>query len=201
MLGDSFCAVVTKSNEAYPYDARGVLQHEAGGHGIGWLADEYMYHRAFIQKCGCSCCGHDGDLRKYHATGYGLNLSLSGKYKEVPWSHLIFNQRYGDIADIYEGGYFHSRGVYRSEYNSCMNNNVPYFSTWCRQLIVQRIMKLAGEPFSLESFYAKDSRQMGKDFTGTRSTGRNVSDIPARHGNAPVFIRNYKFGKKKGGKK
>lgn len=200
IVGDSFCAVVTKSDSAYPNDARGLIQHEAGGHGIGWLADEYMYHRAFIQKCGCSCCKHERDLRQDHANGYGLNLSLTGKYTEVPWRHLIHNREYGDIVDIYEGGYFHSRGVYRSEYNSCMNNNVPYFSTWSRQLIVQRIMKLAGEPFSLESFYAKDSRQMGKDFTGTRAAGKNMDDVSAHHGNAPIFIKNYKFGKK-GGRK
>lgn len=198
-IGDNFCAVVTKSAEPYPYDARGILMHEAGGHGIGWLADEYMYHVAFIQKCKCTCCGHVEALEANHATGFGLNLSLTGKYKEVPWSHLIFHKNYGDIVDIYEGGYFHSRGVYRSEYNSCMNNNIPYFSTWSRQLIVQRIMHLAGETFDFDSFVANDKRTMGRDFTGT---GRGIENMsaPARHGNPPVFIKNYKFGKK-GGKR
>ncbi len=199
-IGDNFCAVVTKSAEPYPYDARGVIQHEAGGHGIGWLADEYIYHVAFIQKCKCTDgCGHVAELEADHAFGFGLNLSLTGRYKEVPWSHLIFHKNYGDIVDIYEGGYFHSRGVYRSEYNSCMNNNVPYFSTWSRQLIVQRIMHLAGETFDFDSFVANDKRTMGRDFTGT---GRSIDDMsaPARHGNPPVFIKNYKFGKK-GGKR
>lgn len=204
LLGDTFCSVVTKSTADYPYDARGLIQHEAGGHGIGWLADEYVYHRAFIQKCPCVCCGHVESLENDHAGGFGLNLWLSGKYKDVPWSHLIFNPGYGDIVDIYEGGYFHSRGVYRSEYNSCMNNNVAYFSSWSRQLIVQRIMKLAGEQFSLERFYANDSREIGKDFTGTRTLGPATNALTERHGNAPVFIKNYRFGKgryKKGGGK
>lgn len=199
-LGESFCAVVTKSNLDYPFDARGLVQHEAGGHGIGWLADEYMYHAAFIQKCNCTCCAHVEALQAAHSSGFGLNLSLTGRYKDVPWSHLIFNKSYGDIVDIYEGGYFHSRGVYRSEYNSCMNNNVPYFSTWSRQLIVQRIKKLAGEEFNLDDFYAKDSRAMGRDFTSTRRSNANDANVPVRHGNPPVFIKNYKFGKK-GGKK
>ncbi|MCM1356286.1 MAG: leucine-rich repeat protein [Staphylococcus sp.] len=197
-IGNSFCAVVTLSEAAYPYDARGLVQHEAGGHGLGWLADEYIYHSAFIQKCGCSCCGHVEELTANHASGFGLNVSLNGKYKEVPWSHLIFNPNYGDIVDIYEGGYFHNRGVYRSEYNSCMNHNVPYFSTWSRQLIVQRIMKLAGEEFSLEKFYANDSRALGPDFTSTARSGATEVSAPRRHGNAPVFIKNYKFGKKGG---
>lgn len=199
VMDNSFCTVVTKSDLDYPNDARGLIQHEAGGHGIGWLGDEYRYHEAFIQKCQCMCCGHVSELQGDQAWGYSLNLSLTGKYKEVPWSHLIFNPTYGDIVDIYEGGYFHTRGVYRSEYNSCMNNNVPYFSTWSRQLIVQRIMKLAGETFSLDSFYAKDSRKTGRDFTGTRSE-KSAETQSSLRGQAPVFIKNYKFGKK-GGRK
>lgn len=196
--GDSFCALVTKSDYSYPNDARGLVQHEAGGHGIGWLADEYIYHNDFIDKCKCSCCKHTQALLSEQEWGYGLNVSLNGKYKEVPWSHMVFNLAYGDIVDIYEGGYFHARGVFRSEYNSCMNNNIPYFSSWSRQLIVQRIKKLAGEPFSLEQFYANDSREQGRDFTVSRSMDRDNS--AALHGNPPVFIKNYKFGKK-GGRK
>ncbi len=198
-MGDSFCAVVTKSDDRYPYDARGIVQHEAGGHGIGWLGDEYIYHQAHIQGCKCRCCKHVSELLADHESGYSLNLSLNGKHKEVPWSHLVFNPSYGDIVDIYEGGYFHSRGVYRSESNSCMNNNVPYFSSWNRQLIVQRIMKLAGESFDLNSFYANDSRATGKDFTSTsRSGSTQDANIPTRHGNAPIRITNYKYGKKGG---
>jgi len=198
-IGDNFCAVVTKSTEPYPSDARGIVQHEAGGHGIGRLADEYIYHVAFIQKCTCTCCDHVDGLKEEQANGFGLNLSLTGKYKEVPWSHLIFHQDYGDIVDIYEGGYFHSRGVYRSEYNSCMNNNVPYFSTWSRQLIVQRIMHLAGETFDFERFVANDKRTMGQDFMGFGRGTENIS-TPARHGNPPIHITNFKFGMK-GGKR
>lgn len=197
-LGDSFCAVVTKSTQGYPFDARGLVQHEAGGHGIGWLADEYIYHNDFIQKCGCSCCKHVADLLEMQSWGFGLNVSLNGKYREVPWTHMIFNPSYGDIVDVYEGGYFHGRGVYRSEYNSCMNNNIPYYSSWSRQLIAQRIMNLAGEQFSLDSFYTKDKRNMGRDFTTSRSLDYSAS--ASVHGNPPVFIKDYKFGKK-GGKR
>jgi hypothetical protein len=64
-------------------------------------------------------------------------------------------------VDVYEGGYFHSRGVYRSEPTSCMNNNIPYFSAISRQAIVERIMEYAGETFDLESFYALDSDEFG----------------------------------------
>lgn len=195
--GDSFCAVVTRSEMDYPNDARGIIQHEAGGHGIGWLGDEYMYHKAFIHNCPCICCKHVEDLKFDHSTGFALNLSLNGKFRQVPWYHLITNPVYSDIVDVYEGGYFHSRGVFRSEYNSCMNNNVPYFSTWSRELIVKRIMKLAGEEFSLENFYANDKRGMG-----TKAASRSLDITPGTvmHGRPPVRVPDFKFGKK-GGKK
>lgn len=199
-IGESFCSVVTKSELPYPNDARGILQHEAGGHGIGWLGDEYQYHASHIDKCNCTDCGHSDALRGDHSWGYALNLSLSGRYKDVPWYHLMKHSDYYDIVDVYEGGYFHKKGVYRSEQNSCMNNNVPYFSTWSRQLIVKRILDWAGEDFSLEKFYANDNREYGIDFTRSSSIKTLDSYLPAIQGNAPVRITNYKFGKK-GGKK
>ena len=59
---------------------------------------------------------------------------------------------------MYEGGYFHTRGIYRSEANSCMNNNVPYYSAISRQEMVERIKRYAGEQFDINDFYAKDVR-------------------------------------------
>lgn len=103
------------------------------------------------------------------------------------------NPDYDDIVDIYEGGYFHGRGVFRSEYNSCMNNNVPYFSTWSRQLIVQRIMHLAGEPFSLSDFLALDKRNMGEVRRNATRAGSPAA--AALHGRRPVFVKRSEFDK------
>lgn len=174
MYGDgSAIAVCPHSTWDYPHDARGLVQHEAGGHGWGKLDDEYIYHRAMIQTCGCQCCGHVDDVESMHAMGWGRNLSLKGRHGEVPWTHLIFDPRYGDIVDIYEGGHMHSDGIYRSEFNSCMNNNAPYFSTWSRQLIVERTLWAAGETFDFETFVSKDSREMGDKFLT-----RSAADVP-----------------------
>ncbi|MBO7114655.1 MAG: hypothetical protein J6V95_05740, partial [Bacteroidaceae bacterium] len=172
LYGDgSAIAICPHSTWDYPHDARGIIQHEAGGHGWAKLDDEYIYHRALIQTCPCVCCTHVDDVKSMQSMGWGLNLSLNGKYKDVPWTHLIFDSRYGDIVDIYEGGHMHSDGIYRSEVNSCMNNNVPYFSSWSRQLIVERILWAAGEDFDFETFVSKDSREMGNKFLT-----RGVSD-------------------------
>lgn len=149
------------STYGYPLDTRGVLQHEAGGHGFGKLGDEYIYHNEFIDMCSCSCCPHVEDFNINKSLGWYDNLSLSGKMHEVPWSHLIFDDRYSDIVDIYEGGYMHSRGVFRSEQNSCMNNDIPYYSTISRESIVKRIKRYAGEEYSFEEFVMNDSREAG----------------------------------------
>jgi len=162
MWGDgSAVACCPKSADAYPYDFRGIVQHEAGGHGFGKLADEYIYHNAFIQSCDCTCCEHLDGLLGGKALGWYRNLEITGDVHEVGWSHMIFHPQYSNVVDVYEGGYFHSRGVYRSEPTSCMNNNIPYYSAISRQAIVERIMDYAGEEFSLEDFYAKDSDEFG----------------------------------------
>lgn len=154
----AFCPL---STYGYPLDSRGVIQHEAGGHGFGKLGDEYIYHNAFIDACGCSCCGHVDELNAAKSYGWYDNLSLSGKMHGVGWSHLIYDSRYSDIVDLYEGGFMHSRGVFRSEQNSCMNNDIPYYSTISRESIVRRIKRYAGETFSFEDFVSHDKRDAG----------------------------------------
>lgn len=163
----AFCPL---STYGYPLDSRGVIQHEAGGHGFGKLGDEYIYHNAFIDFCNCLCCGHTDEFNNAKNLGWYENLSLTGKIHEVPWSHLIFDNRYSDIVDIFEGGFMHNRGVFRSEQSSCMNNNIPYYSTISRESIVKRIKRYAGETYSYEEFVANDRRDAG---TVTRSSSVN----------------------------
>ena len=109
------------------------------------------------------------------AKGWYDNLSLTGKMHEVPWSHLIFDEKYSDFVDIFEGGFMHNRGVYRSEQNSCMNNDIPYYSTISRESIVKRIKAYAGEEYSFEEFKANDKVEPGavtravEQAAGTRS--------------------------------
>lgn len=176
-------AAVPHSRFDYPNDFRGLIQHEACGHAFAKLGDEYIYHREHIGLCPCVCCNHIDALKSDHQLGWSRNLSLTGKYKEIEWTHLIFDDHYQDIVDIYEGGYFHGQGVYRSEVNSCMNNNVPYFSTWSRQIAVERIKAIAGEIFDFEDFVANDSREWGNKFLN-RSGGGLATTV--MHNPAPI---------------
>ena len=183
----AFCPLSTYS---YPLDTRGLVQHEAGGHGFGKLGDEYIYHNAFIDNCLCKDgCDHGSAFNMYKALGWYENLSFTGKMQSVPWSHLIFDPRYSDLVDIYEGGYMHSRGVFRSEQNSCMNNNIPYYSTISRESIVKRIKRYAGETYSFEDFVKNDKREAG-NVTRSAGTSGSVGNVNSgMHQHAPVIHR------------
>lgn len=182
----SAIAFCPKSTYGYPLNTRGVIQHEAGGHGFGKLGDEYIYHNAFIDACGCSCCGHVLEFNAAKSLGWYDNLELTGKMHSVGWSHLIFDDRYSDIVDIYEGGYMHNRGVFRSEPNSCMNNDIPYYSTISRESIVKRIKAYAGETYSFEDFVKNDKRDAG--IVESRAFGGNGDQRNAgTYQHAPVI--------------
>ena len=182
----SAIAFCPQSTYGYPLDTRGVIQHEAGGHGFGKLGDEYIYHNAFIDACGCSCCGHVDEFNAAKSLGWYDNLELTGKMHSVGWSHLIFDDRYSDIVDIYEGGYMHNRGGFRSEPNSCMNNDIPYYSTISRESIVKRIKAYAGETYSFEDFVKNDKRDAG--IVESRAFGGNGDQrTSGTYQHAPVF--------------
>ena len=184
----AFCPL---STYGYPLDTRGVIQHEAGGHGFGKLGDEYIYHNEFIDFCTCTCCGHVFEFNWAKGLGWYDNLSLTGKMNEVPWSHLIFDPQYSDYVDIFEGGFMHNRGVFRSEQNSCMNNDIPYYSAISRESIVKRIKAYAGEAYSFEDFKANDKADAGAATRGldAAQTERSVHGFqlpPQIHKGSPL---------------
>lgn len=189
-LAIAYCPL---SSDSYPYDFRGIVQHEAGGHGFGKLGDEYIYMNSFIEACPpppVPIClyEHVDEFNNAKAYGWYENLSLSGKMNEVPWSHLLFHEKYSQLVDIYEGGFYHSRGVFRSEYNSCMNNNIPYYSAISREAIVQRIKTLAGESFDFEDFVAHDIIENTPETASTKAFGSMPTFSSYQH-NPPVIIQ------------
>ncbi|MBR5844629.1 MAG: leucine-rich repeat protein [Bacteroidaceae bacterium] len=191
MWGDgSAIAICPMSRDAYPYDFRGIVQHEAGGHGFAKLGDEYIYTNAFIQSCSCN----NPHLDSFYAgknLGWYRNLSDNGDMKTVEWAHFIYHNDYSNIVDMYEGGYFHTRGIYRSEATSCMNNNIPYFSAISRQEMVERIMEYAGLPFSIDEFYARDVRDASNnDITRSLVVDDVVTRAAASKQMPPKFMGN-----------
>lgn len=189
MWGDgSAIACCPMSEDVYPYDFRGLVQHEAGGHGFGKLGDEYIYHNEFIQTCTCTCCSHVEEFNANKSRGWYENLSLTGNMYDVPWSHLIFDPQYSNLVDIYEGGYMHMRGVFRSEPNSCMNNNIPYFSAISREAIVKRIKEYAGESYSFEEFKSLDVLDASTAGDETRSFSSALEFAASNKQQHPVYM-------------
>ena len=176
-------AISITPNGVDGYPSRGIVQHEAGGHGFGKLGDECVYLNSFIQNS-----ASEAEFNAAKANGWYENLSLTNKMHEVPWAHLIFNNKYNEVVDIYEGGFMYARGVFRSELNSCMNNSVPYFNAISREAIVKRIKQYAGETYSFDEFVKNDNPN-----PGSRSTRYNVapwnklSDKPAPNHSQPII--------------
>jgi hypothetical protein len=151
----AFCPL---SDDSYPYDQRGIVQHYAGGIAFAKLGPEYISHYEFFKTCCCPNCRDYDTYISAKSRGWFKNISLTAKMNEVPWSHLIFNENYSDIVDVYEGAYRHFRGAYRSENISCMSTFIAYYNTISRETIVRRIMEYSGKEFNFNDFVAKDSR-------------------------------------------
>lgn len=153
-----------KSTDTYPYEQRSFVLREVGGIAFGHLGIEGINHFTFLKSCTCPACAGFENYKYAKRLGWYENISISGKMNEVPWSHLIFDERYAQHVDIYEGAYNHARGTYRSENMSIMGNvYIPYFNTISRQSIVKRILEYSGEGYTFEKFVAKDKMEIPEE--------------------------------------
>ena len=170
-------SICPPSDKPYPKDTRGIIQHEAGGHGFGKLGDEEITRNAFAP----------GQVKQrvedMHGRGWYQNLATTGKLSQVPWAEFIFDTSYSDYVDVYEGGYGYTRGIYRPEVNSCMNYGIPYYNTPSRLNIYRRIKEYAGEEFRMEDFRAQDTFEWGPT-TVTRAGNKDFDHlVPYASGN------------------
>lgn len=149
------------------------MVHEFGGHCFSRLADEYW--NGITDKGSASYIeGHRWDS-SYSGVPYGLNVSATytnpgydnpnqgEAYIKQGWQHLLDKRASLPNTDIrktrigvYQGGDVSILHRWRSERISCMIDNRFYFSTFQRELIVKRIMSLAGASFDFNTFWAND---------------------------------------------
>ena len=149
-------ASVALSSDVYPYDQRGIIQHMAGGQAFAGLAPEYVSHSEHIRGCTCSFCNSLGEYYDMKAKNMFENISMSGKINDVPWRDFIYNPKYSSLVDVWEGGFNHLYGIWRSESQSVMGTFIPYYNTISRYAIYKAIMHRAGINPSLEDFIAND---------------------------------------------
>ena len=143
--------VSRNSNPSYHY--KGVLLHEAGGHGFGRLADEYVSSA----NAGKTITAEDTQsLKSRFAKNHAGNVDLTSDTTLIRWKHFLRRAGY-DRVGVYEGAYYYTYGVWRPELTSCMINNIAYYNAASREAIVKRVLAKAGEPYSLDGFLAKDA--------------------------------------------
>lgn len=144
----------------YPYDQRGLIQHYAGGSAFAGLGVEFVGHFEHIKGCTCPGCNDLSTFNEMKKRGFFENLTLSAKINEAPWKDFIFMPRYSLRVDMWEGGFNHLRGVWRSEANSVMNTFIPYYNTISRYAIYKQIMRRSGRNASPEDFIANDKIEL-----------------------------------------
>ena len=183
--GDCALSLCPPSIRPYPQDTRGVVQHEACGHGFGKQGDESITYQAWATPDILAT------INGYHGRGWYKNLATTSKMSQVAWADFIFDTRYSDQVDVYEGGYGYMRGVFRPENNSCMNYGIPYFNVMSRLDIMRRIREYSGMGWSMDYFYANDTNKWGDtdgttrvgtahaSFTGKGITGSNMHRSPS----------------------
>lgn len=127
-----------------------LINHEAGGHGFGKLMDEYIYNPDDELP-------EDKKQEVLKAKGFGwyFNVDLHDDILDTCWAGFANNPKYSMVG-TYPGGYMYGKGIWRPEFNSCMNNNIPYYNAPSRYAIVQRIHDWAGLSYTLEEFLVED---------------------------------------------
>lgn len=133
-----------------PYETfKGIVQHEAGGHGFAKLIDEYVYSPETLPDDKAEW------IRDHEKYGFYANVDLTDDLTQIKWKHFIGKPAY-DAVGAFEGGYKYAKGIWRPEQISCMDDMRPYFNAPSREAIVKRICQLAGLDYSFEDFLAND---------------------------------------------
>ena len=122
--------------------ASSIIVHEAGGHGIGKLLDEYL--------TGNDDSGLSDEEKEqmrqqltgmYHARDWGLNLSFYSEPEKAPWAHMMADEDYADEVGMYQGAWMFPTLCWRATENSVMNNDYSRFNAPSREAIYKQVMK------------------------------------------------------------
>lgn len=156
------------------------LRHESGGHGFGFLADEYSEYG------GTPSQSHiDEYTIPYQKYGWFSNVDFTNDPAKVRWSAFLSDDRYKDEVGVFEGGALYSSGAYRPSENSMMRDNYEWFNAPSRWAIYKRIMELSGETPSFERFLDYDAVNRGKKQS---SASRTRSIVEWEHSAPPVIL-------------
>ena len=157
----SVAFTTTLGNDASAFGS--TLRHEAGGHGFGFLADEYS--SSYEAAPADHIAEYNDAYEKY---GWFSNVDFTNDPSKIRWSAFLSDARYKDEVGIFEGGALYSKGAWRPSQNSMMRDNFEYFNAPSRWAIYQRIMKLTGEECTFAKFLEYDAVNRGKSQAAVR---------------------------------
>lgn len=182
--GNSVAYFSLGSNEG---EFEALLHHEAGGHGFGYLADEYCYSGTgtVTQEEIDQYRMWQNDFHAYR------NVDFINNPAQVLWAGLLADERYnGEGLGVFEGaGGYYEYGVFKPTELSIMCDNVGCFNAPSREQIYKRLHKLAyGKTwtYDYEEFVAYDAVNLVPATKARRQprplphTGRSVIEVSGR---------------------
>lgn len=159
----AYCPVIDNLDSEH---FRQVLVHEAIGHGLGKLEDEYVY-----SDKGSISTLEIQRIRTMQANGWAQNVDFTASKDTVLWASFLTDSRYqNEHLGVYEGACTYPEGAYRPSEDSMMNSNTCAFNAPSRMSLYEKVMKIgmAVEQVSYEDFVAFDKAHLPNTLPAVR---------------------------------
>jgi hypothetical protein len=159
----AYCPIIENLESDY---FRQVLVHEAIGHGLGKLGDEYVY-----SDKGSISILEVQRIRVMQANGWAQNVDFTASEDSVMWASFLTDSRYqNEHLGVYEGACTYPEGAYRPSEDSMMNSNTCAFNAPSRMSLYEKVMKIgmAVEQVSYEDFVAFDKAHLPNTLPAVR---------------------------------
>lgn len=159
----AYCPIIENLESDY---FRQVLVHEAIGHGLGKLEDEYVY-----SDKGSISILEVQRIRVMQANGWAQNVDFTASEDSVMWTSFLTDSRYqNEHLGVYEGACTYPEGAYRPSEDSMMNSNTCAFNAPSRMSLYEKVMKIGMtvEQVSYEDFVAFDKAHLPNTLPAVR---------------------------------
>jgi hypothetical protein len=176
----AYCPVIDNLDSEH---FRQVLVHEAIGHGLGKLEDEYVY-----SDKGSISTLEIQRIRTMQASGWLQNVDFTASKDTVLWASFLTDSRYqNEHLGVYEGACTYPEGAYRPSEDSMMNSNTCAFNAPSRMSLYEKVMKIgmAVEQVSYEDFVAFDKAHLPNTLPAVRYARTASSGHPFAR---PVWV-------------
>lgn len=176
----AYCPIIENLESDY---FRQVLVHEAIGHGLGKLEDEYVY-----SDKGSISTLEVQRIRVMQANGWAQNVDFIASEDSVMWASFLTDSHYqNEHLGVYEGACTYPEGAYRPSEDSMMNSNTCAFNAPSRMSLYEKVMKIgmAVEQVSYEDFVAFDKAHLPNTLPAVRYARTTSSGHPFAH---PVWV-------------